>query len=70
MRHGGLVGSGAEEECAALKSAILEIKYVWKSMQRERDGTMEGVSRGLVRELNILKRTWGLWELVVTMFEK
>ena len=53
-------GSRAETVCAALRSAIFFRKNVWKLLQRARDGTRGGESRGLVRELKTLKRTCGL----------
>ena len=58
--HSGGAGGSAVKICCDLRSDILSMKNVWKLSQRVSDGVRGEDSRGLMRELKILKRTWGL----------
>ena len=67
--HKDGMGYGSVKVCAVLRSLILPIKKFWKSKQRAGEGTMGDASRGLVKESNMLNKTWGLWRLLVTRSE-
>ncbi len=53
-----------------LRPVILSTKYFRKFSHKIKDGTIQSESRGLIRELKTLKRTWGCCLLVATTSEK
>ena len=64
-----IAGGGGVKVCKSLRSVIFSIKNFWKFSQREGDGVRGEASRGCMRELKILNRTWGLWLFMETVLE-
>ena len=61
--------SGAIGVWANLSSLTFSMKNILKFSQREADGTIGEESRGFMRELKVLKSTWGLWQFFKTRLE-